>query len=332
MEVLILSKTKYGNTQVCVGGICISNKQFIRLLNQGGYYQPADTQFNIGDIWDIAFTVNPNRKEPHNEDVTIHTYKFVRKIYQLETYIKNMGVPIWRNNISNIFEAKILWQNNGKGYFSENVKNYPRHSVGFWISDIDLKYINGSYIYEKNGISRQIVYKGSQTALKVIPKGRLIRLSLAKWWKPEDLDIEARCYLQLSGWYEDQVEPIKKVEVKPIVKAQPITKTYEPPVKEAPKYQAPKTTQQPKNTSGSCYIATLCYDDFYADEVCSFRDFRDITLSKSVFGRLLITQYYLFAPKLTSKLENHKTLNKAIKHLILNPLLAIIKLLKLDRK
>jgi hypothetical protein len=94
MEVLILSKTKYGSTQVCVGGICISNKQFIRLLNNGGYYQPADTQFNIGDIWDITFTVNPNRKEPHNEDVTIHTYKFIRKIYPLETYIKNMGVQI----------------------------------------------------------------------------------------------------------------------------------------------------------------------------------------------------------------------------------------------
>jgi hypothetical protein len=55
MEVLILSKTKYGSTLVCVGGICVSNKQFISLLNQGGYYQPADTQFNIGDIWDITF-------------------------------------------------------------------------------------------------------------------------------------------------------------------------------------------------------------------------------------------------------------------------------------
>ncbi len=332
MEVLILSKTKYGNTQVCVGGICINNKQFIRLLNQGGYYQPADTQFNIGDIWDITFTVNPNRKEPHNEDVTIHTYKFVRKIYQLETYIKNMGVPIWRNNISNIFEAKILWQKNGKGYFSENIKNYPSHSVGFWISDIDLKYSNGSYIYENNGVSRQIVYKGNQTALQIIPKGRLIRLSLAKWWKPEDSDIEARCYLQLSGWYEDQAEPVKKVEVKPIVKTPPVTIAYELPKYEVPKYQAPKTTQQPKNTSGSCYIATLCYDDFYADEVCSFRDFRDTTLSKTKLGRQFIAKYYVFAPKLTAKLENQKTLNRVIKHLILNPLLTIIKTFNLDKK
>lgn len=189
-----------------------------------------------------------------------------------------------------------------------------------------MRYSNGSYIYENNGVSKQIVYKGNQTALEVIPKGRLIRLSLAKWWKPEDSDIEARCYLQLSGWYEDQSEPVK-VEAKPIVKTQPITKTFE-----VPKYQAPKTTQHPKNTSGSCYIATLCYEDFYADEVCSFRDFRDVTLRKTKLGRQFIAQYYRIAPKLTTRLKNHKTINNLIKYLILNPLLTIIKTLKLDKK
>jgi hypothetical protein len=327
MEVLILSKTKYGTTQFCVGGICINNKQFIRLLNPGGFYQPVDTPFNIGDIWDINFAVNADRREPHNEDVTVNSSKFVKRIYALETYIKNMGVPIWRNNITNIFEGKILWQKNGKGYFSENIRNYPTHSVGFWISDVDLRFSNGSYIYENNVVSKQIVYKGNQNPLPVIPRGRLIRLSLAKWWKPADTDIEERCYLQLSGWYEDQAEPVKKVEVKPIVEVQHFTKSYE-----LPKYEAPETTQQPKNTSGSCYIATLCYEDFYADEVCSFRDFRDATLSKTNLGRLFIAKYYVFAPKLTGKLENHKTLNKAIKHLILNPLLTIIKTLNLDKK
>ena len=337
MEVLILSKTKYGTTQVCVGGICVSSKQFVRLLNQGGYYQPSDTRFNIGDIWDINFTVNPNRREPHNEDVTIHSYTFVRKVYPLETFIKNMGVPIWKNNIANIFEGKILWQGNGKGYFSENIKNYPSHSVGFWISDVDLKHQKVGhqdfYIYQNNGISRQIVYKGNQSILPIIPKGRLIRLSLAKWWKPEDSNVEARCYLQLSGWYEFEVDHVKKVENKPIAQSQPTTKSYEPQKQQAPNTtQQPKTAQQPKNTSGSCYIATLCYEDFYADEVCSYRDFRDITLNQSTLGRQFIANYYRFAPKLTEKLENYKTLNKIIKHIILNPLLTIIKTLKLDVK
>jgi hypothetical protein len=349
MEVLILSKTKYGNTQVCVGGICLTTKQFVRLLNQGGFYQPADTKFNIGDIWDISYSTATSKREPHNEDVTINNYSFIRKIYPIETYIKNMGVSIWKNNISNIFEGKILWQGNGKGYFSENIRNYPSHSVGFWISDVDLKHQKVGnqdfYIYQNNGVFRQIVYKGNQSVLTVIPKGRLIRLSLAKWWKPEDSDIEARCYLQLSGWYEDLVEPAKKIETKPVievnltkkitpvVKEKQIAKSYKvPKYYEIPKYQETKTTQQPKNTNGSCYIATLCYNDFYADEVCSYRDFRDLTLSKTKVGRKFIAQYYHLAPKLTSKLEKHKIINNVIKHIILNPLLLIIKLLKLDRK
>ena len=332
MEVLILSKTQYGATKVCVGGICLNNKQFIRLLNQGGYYQPADTHFNIGDIWDITFTINPNRIEPHNEDVTIHNYKFIRKIYPLETYIKNMGVPIWQNNIVNIFEGKILWQRNGKGYFSKKINNYPSHSVGFWVSDVDLHYSNGFYIYENNGITSQIVYKGNQTILQIIPKGRLIRLSLAKWWKPTDSDIEERCYLQLSGWYEDQIEPAIIIEKKPIIEEQKFTKPSTTLSYELPRVDTTKINNKPKNTKGSCYIATLCYNDYYADEVCTFRDFRDETLSKTQFGIQFIEKYYRFAPKLTTKLENHKIINKTIKHLFLNPLLTVIKILKLDRK
>jgi len=340
MEVLILSKTKYGSTQVCIGGICVMSKQFIRLLNQNGYYQPADTQFNIGDIWDITFTPVASKREPHNEDVTIHAHKFVRKIYSLETYIKNMGVPIWKNNITNIFDGKILWQRNGKGYFSEKVNNYPSHSVGFWISDVNLNYQRignqDFYTYQNNGATRQIVYKGNQAILQIIPQGKLIRLSLAKWWKPEDSDIEARCYLQLSGWYDDQAEPIKIVEVKTqtFIKVEPTIKKIELPKYESLKFEAPRPTitQQPKNTSGSCYIATLCYEDYYADEVCTLRDFRDNTLNQSKIGRQFISKYYQFAPNLTDKLKNYKRVNSIIKHLILNPLLTFIKTLQLDKK
>ena len=251
-----------------------------------------------------------------------------------------MGVPIWRNNVSNIFEGKILWQRNGKGYFSENVNNYPSHSVGFWISDVNLNYQRignqDFYTYQNNGVTKQIVYKGNQPILQIIPQGKLIRLSLAKWWKPEDSDIEARCYLQLSGWYDDQAEPQKPVEVKiqPVAKVEPAIKKLETPKYEPPKYEAPRptVTQQPKNTSGSCYIATLCYEDYYADEVCTFRDFRDSTLNQTKIGRQFVAKYYRLAPRLTNKLKNRKTINKIIKHVILNPLLTFIKTLRLDRK
>ncbi|QIH34112.1 hypothetical protein [Sphingobacterium sp. DR205] len=206
MEILILSKTKYGVTQACVGGICIENKQFVRLLDSQGRYQSEDTSFEIGDIWNINFTQSLHRREPHVEDVIINNQAFVKKVDTMESFIKDLNVTIWENDIMNIFDGKMLWQVNGKGYLSENTKNYPTNSVGFWISDVDLIFSNGYYIYEKNGSSKPIVYKGSEAPIHIIPKGKLIRLSLAKWWKPDGSENEERCYLQLSGWYSNKPE------------------------------------------------------------------------------------------------------------------------------
>lgn len=50
----------------------------------------------------------------------------------------------------------------------------------------------------------RIPYVGFEPAVDLIPKGTLVRVSLARWWRPHDSppDMEERCYLQLSGWYE----------------------------------------------------------------------------------------------------------------------------------
>ena len=79
MHVLILSKTEYGASQYCIGGIVISNHQFIRLLEPGGYYQPRNTKLEIGDIWDIDFQNAQSTREPHNEDVIVISKTYVKK-------------------------------------------------------------------------------------------------------------------------------------------------------------------------------------------------------------------------------------------------------------
>ena len=59
-------------------------------------------------------------------------------------------------------------------------------------------------IREMNGYPlRGLKYVGEESPIKVIPAGTLVRLSLARWWRPEDSEpnFEERCYLQLSGWY-----------------------------------------------------------------------------------------------------------------------------------
>lgn len=203
MEVIILSKTHFGNN-VCVGGMALSNKQFVRLLNPGGWYQFADTEFQIGDIWDINFITSNDLIAPHNEDVIIQSKRYIRKVDKITEFILEYQLPVWIGSINNIFEGKLLWSNTGAGYLSINNQNLPTHSVGFWISDKPLKYENDHYFYPAiNGTSlRKMKYKGIPEAILEIPANTLLRVSLAKWWKPNDSLIEKRCYLQLSGWFE----------------------------------------------------------------------------------------------------------------------------------
>lgn len=45
-----------------------------------------------------------------------------------------------------------------------------------------------------------IKYVGFAEPINKIPAGTLVRVSLARWWRPTETS-EERCYLQLSGWY-----------------------------------------------------------------------------------------------------------------------------------
>ncbi len=408
MEVLILSKTEYGSSHYCIGGITLTNKTFVRLLQQNGDYQPSSTALNIGDVWDIDYTYSENIREPHNEDVFVNSKAFVRKIPNLKTFIKNFGIPIWEGSANTLFEGRLRWTSNGSGFLSEKQYMLPSQSVGFWIPENDLFYTDGYYYVE----NKRLNYKGAESPKSKIPKGSLIRVSLAKWWCPDDF-YEARCYLQLSGVYVDE---IPKVEISTKIEKEKLIRIDEKEVKNR-NYIPPKSTsdiladstvikklhdnyiqsrgEEPKkidkqsyykfylgwikslskedvdridwqiqkwtleevyesngqklnenewqsilnhnehlkgkNKSGGCYIATLCYENYYANQVCDLRDFRDYTLQKSNLGKYFIEIYYHYSPSLANALVGHKKINNLIRSIILDPLLWLIKLFGLNK-
>jgi len=92
-------------------------------------------------------------------------------------------------------------------------------------------------------------------------------------------------------------------------------------------YGIGKNIQKPSEGVGSknCYIATVCYEDIDAPEVEQLRNFRDNYLALSPSGIKFIDFYYRISPKIASWMENKKILNKAVKVLLLNPIIKKIK-------
>lgn len=200
MEALILSKT-HTRTEACVGGIVIDTLRPIRLMNGPGEYQPGDTPFSVGQIWDIEFKENPD-KAPHIEDVIVSSRKYLRNIESIFAFISE-NCQILKGSPLVLYDELLKWTGSGSGYICER-NGVPNTSVGFWISDRDLIYENGYYTYSqltRFHRTRRFKYVGFDNPIGIIPAGTLIRVSLAKWWSPPDIDIEERCYLQLSGWY-----------------------------------------------------------------------------------------------------------------------------------
>lgn len=96
-----------------------------------------------------------------------------------------------------------MWTDNGSGYISKNGE-IPDNSVGFWISDRNLKkriaFDKVRYNYPVENGWRSLPYVGFEEPVETIPAGTLIRVSLARWWDTNG-KTEDRCSSQLSGWY-----------------------------------------------------------------------------------------------------------------------------------
>lgn len=202
MDVIIVSKTHMANAK-CVGGV-LANGRFVRLLDSNGYNQDSDTNIDVGDVYTITFSERKEKIPPHVEDILVNSMSFKFAFSSIDKMVEHLrdklNVKIWKGSTEVLFDGKLEWTSGGSGYISEN-GGIPDSSVGFWIPDRDLKRndfknkVRFSYPIRW----RHIAYVGFQNPVNTIPAGTLVRVSLARWWSPDE--DEKRCYLQLSGWY-----------------------------------------------------------------------------------------------------------------------------------
>jgi len=203
MEVLIVSKTHMGGA-ACVGGLLLHNLQPVRLLQPGGFWnQPANTDYEIGQVWNLDIQGRRDVTPPHVEDVIVTNREYLRDEHDVGDILLSQVGP-WEGSPSILFDSLLCPTSSGNGYASRKT-GIPSSSVGFWVADAALVKIDEQRVrYRYTGRSGiyTLPYVGYQLPMEVIPAKTLLRVSLARWWHPSDIpDMEDRCYLQLSGWY-----------------------------------------------------------------------------------------------------------------------------------
>ena len=67
---------------------------------------------------------------------------------------------------------------------------------------------------------------------------------------------------------------------------------------------------------GACYIATCVYGDYNSPKVAVLRRFRDITLSRTWYGRAFIRMYYTISPKLVELFGNYSWFHSIFKKIL----------------
>jgi hypothetical protein len=201
MKVVILARTKMSGLKICFGGMSETG-QSLRLMNDRCDYYSNSCPYQVGEIWDMTVKPCERVEAPHLEDTSVLDAKLIGAEADLRAFILERANP-WGGGIDSIFDGKIHFTNKGSGYISYS-GGLPSASTGFWIPDKDLQFSNDPRpAYSPHDDWRYLSYVGTASPEPTIRKDTLVRVSLAKWWKPPDADsaLELRCYAQLSGWY-----------------------------------------------------------------------------------------------------------------------------------
>lgn len=208
-RVLIVAKTHLGPEKACVSGLTRQTNKSVRLLTRNGSHQPADTPFEVGQVWEIESRRATHTTPPHVEDVRVFGEKYVGQQPDMRKTLLNRVHP-WSGELCQLYDGLLVIGE--RGAYITRSNGIPRCSTGYWfpgrsltLSRIDDRiYYEIEYEFDQGSEHRigklRVRYVGYAEPIVEIPSKTLVRVSLARWWRLLERD-EERCYLQLSGWY-----------------------------------------------------------------------------------------------------------------------------------
>jgi len=206
----------------CVGGLSFEGRSLRLIAADRDANDRFNMDYQVGQVWEIDAQPDPEMTPPHVENVIVARKNRMGEMMKIEEFIEAQMPPV-SGGVEAIFEGLTQATNVGSLYIAER-GGIPTRSTMFWrpdrplARDDDLKRIRYRYPTDDGG--RTLTFVGFQEPLPEIPTRTLLRISLAHWWRPEEMaEGELRCYVQISGWFlEDQRSTQKVDSVRPAKK------------------------------------------------------------------------------------------------------------------
>lgn len=207
-NIVVVSRTRMSQGHVCIGAFDVENNRNIRLLTAAGEHQPEACELDVGSVVRATYVkVTVGVIPPHTEDVKLKSYTAASQVQKVKDEFV-AACPVVHGPITATFSGSLSRE--GSNSLSIRRENVPDHSVCFWKSDqiilLDSDYRERfgkvKYLYGQRYDRVGLPYVGMQDPIPSVPAGTVVRLSLARWWKPNDASYDdKRCQKQLSGWY-----------------------------------------------------------------------------------------------------------------------------------
>lgn len=203
MKVLIVEKIHRGDG-LCLGGIAADGSS-VRLLPPASAPSDWGADYAVGEVWEVEGTPPEPLLVPHTEDLVVGAARKVRAVPNPTPTIERFQPPA-SGPVEALFDGALQLAPSGALYVGERTR-VPVKSALFWRPRVSLRLDaqgeESVYCCAGPDGECRLPYVGLQEPLEEIPAGTLLRVSLAPWWRPEDQpEREARCFLQLSGWFD----------------------------------------------------------------------------------------------------------------------------------
>lgn len=209
-KILIVARTRM-KSGVCIGGLTASSSRNVRLIpenRQDKRNYPADTRFDVGQVWDVDYYRSTNIEPPHTEDIIVTDSQYKGQAASLKNILVRRVTP-WNGGLEKLFDNSLVINPSSEKCYISRTGPIPDCSTGYWFPDGKLTlyrqnntkpYYHIDYTDQVNGRRTiSIPFVGYANPIRSIISSTLVRVSLARWLLAGS---EERCYLQISGFYE----------------------------------------------------------------------------------------------------------------------------------